>query len=116
MECLKCGRETPGKEIFCAECLNDMEKFPVKTGTPVVIPKREEPRRQVPQKKAPKPEEIIAGLHQTIHRLRVALCIVSILLALTAAGLGLSIWYDVEDPEPGFNYSTVTFPTEGGNR
>ena len=116
MECLKCGRETAGKETFCTECLKEMEKFPVNSGTPVVIPKREEPRRQVPQKKAPKPEEIIAGLNQTIHRLRVALCIVSILLALTAAGLGFSIWYDGDAPEAGFNYSTVIHPAEETNR
>lgn len=116
MECLKCGRETAGKEIFCTECLNDMEKFPVKTGTPVVIPKREEPRRQVPQKKAPKPEEIISGLNQTIHRLRTTVCVLLILLALALAGLGFSIWYDVEDPEPGFNYSTVINPTKGDSR
>ena len=42
MKCLRCGNNAAEEQLFCAECLADMEKHPVKQGTPIHIPKRAE--------------------------------------------------------------------------
>lgn len=116
MECLKCGRETSGKEVFCADCLKDMERSPVSSSTPVVLYQRDEPQRKMPQRKAPKPEEIIAGLNKRIRGLWIALSVLSLLFAITAGALGFMIWRELEDEDIGSNYSTVISPDEGGSR
>jgi len=116
MECMKCGRETAENEIFCEDCLKQMDKYPVQINTPVSIPKREEVRRKTAQKKILKPEEQIAGLNRTIHRLKKLVCILSVLFVLTAVALGYVLWSHAEDPEMGSNYSTVISPSEGGTQ
>ncbi len=42
--CMRCGKEmAEGQNFhFCEECLAEMEKNPVKPGTPIQLPKREE--------------------------------------------------------------------------
>ena len=40
MYCLRCGNETSNEEVFCEKCLNIMEQYPVKPGTPIKIPHR----------------------------------------------------------------------------
>ena len=40
---MKCGREIPVGQVFCDECLEDMEKYPVKPGTAVQLPARPKP-------------------------------------------------------------------------
>jgi hypothetical protein len=42
MKCLRCGNKAPKEQLFCDDCLADMEKHPVKPGTPIHIPKRNE--------------------------------------------------------------------------
>ena len=38
MNCIKCGRELRGEQVFCRECQENMEHHPVKPGTPVQLP------------------------------------------------------------------------------
>ena len=40
MYCMKCGREIEDGQAFCGDCLAVMEKYPVKPGTAVILPKR----------------------------------------------------------------------------
>lgn len=40
MNCLRCGKETEENQVFCKECLEDMERHPVKPGTPIQLPNR----------------------------------------------------------------------------
>lgn len=42
MSCMRCGKETDENQVFCAECLADMERHPVKPGTPIQLPTRRE--------------------------------------------------------------------------
>ena len=42
MSCMRCGREIDETQVFCAECLADMERHPVKPGTPIQLPTRNE--------------------------------------------------------------------------
>lgn len=40
MYCLRCGNEITDEQVFCEKCLNNMERHPVKPGTPIKIPHR----------------------------------------------------------------------------
>ena len=42
MSCMKCGRDTEEGRTFCAECMEDMEKYPVRPGTVVRLPERQD--------------------------------------------------------------------------
>ena len=42
MSCMKCGKEVSEGQVFCEECLTEMERYPVKPGTPVLLPHRED--------------------------------------------------------------------------
>ena len=42
MQCMKCGRDVESGEVFCELCLEEMQKYPVRPGTAVVIPHRPE--------------------------------------------------------------------------
>lgn len=116
MACLKCGRETENKEVFCAECLQVMENStPIKPGTPVAIPQRPKTERRVPAPKQTKPEEIIGKLNKTIKRLWVAVSLLAVLFTASAGALGYLLYLNYNEPELGSNYNTISTDT-GGNR
>lgn len=107
MRCMKCGRETEENQVFCKDCLADMERYPVKPGTPVVIPKRPQKLRSNPAKKE-NPEEMFAKLNRKIHKLRIA--VIALFLALCLS-LGLLFYHFYTTDHSGFgigqNYSTL---------
>ena len=41
MNCMKCGREIDEAQAFCAGCLEEMEKYPVKPDVVVKLPNRQ---------------------------------------------------------------------------
>ena len=107
MKCMRCGTEIIGQAVFCEECLADMEKHPVKPGTPINLPRRE--KQQVAKRsreRIPKPEEQLSAL----RRLVIWQLVVIILLVLV---LTASIYMLFNQPSPadskwlpGQNYST----------
>ncbi len=107
MQCIKCGRETEEKHVFCQQCLSVMDSRPVKPGTPVVIPKRPQKNRSAPAVKKEKPEDQVQKLQKLI-RLLCWLC-VGLLLALSIS-IGLFVRHfvvtDHDAPAIGQNYST----------
>ena len=40
-QCLKCGKKTEEQAVFCNECLEIMDKYPVKPGTVIHLPHRQ---------------------------------------------------------------------------
>lgn len=116
MQCMKCGREIPAGQVFCEGCLADMEKYPVKPGTAIQLPaRREEPpvKKQPSRRRTLSPEEQVKVLKR---RLWIVCIILTLVLALLAGGLYLSLDYIRENfgkPLPGQNYSTAetTAPT-----
>lgn len=40
VSCIKCGRDLRDEQVFCRECQDNMEHYPVKPGTPVQLPAR----------------------------------------------------------------------------
>ncbi len=87
MNCMKCGREISPELVFCEECLAEMENYPVKPDTPVVLPPRalEAPVKRAPSRhKLWKPEYTITALRRWVIFL-ILLC------AMLAIGLTISI-------------------------
>lgn len=111
MNCMKCGRETPSEQVFCEECLLEMEKYPVKPGTVVFLPKRRETSivKKLPKRRTVSLEEQVKNLKQRIR----ILTILAVVLACLAAGLSYpAMEHLMEDHfKIGQNYSSVTTPT-----
>lgn len=90
MYCLKCGKETEADNVFCAGCLEVMEKYPVKPGTAVYIPSRkkavEDKKKSLPRWNVSATDEL-DGLRRVIRLMAVllllttlALCVATVLL------------------------------------
>lgn len=112
MKCLKCGRETD--QTFCQACRKEMERYPVKPGTIVQLPKDRSAayiRRSTNWRAMVPPEEQIEKQKRTIRRLGSAVAALVVLLV----GMGFAIVQLLRHPGQtplGQNYSTVTKPTE----
>ena len=114
MQCMKCGKDTPAGSAFCEECVAQMEKYPIKPGTVVQLPRRS---KQVSQKKANArrsampPEEQVVRLKRLV-RILIILWLVTV---LTAAAVGYWIVKQYEEKTdsylPGQNYSSMTDAT-----
>lgn len=108
MNCLKCGQETQAENVFCQNCLLEMEKYPVRPGTVVQLPRRREPSllKKIPKRHVPTQEEQILSLRKTVM-------ILSVLLAVCIGVIALmfkpTMHYVLDEHvEIGQNYSTVT--------
>lgn len=111
MNCLKCGRETTSEQIFCQECLLSMEKYPVKPGTVVQLPKRRDGSafRKNPKRRSISLEDQVKSLKKRI-RLLIFLLILS--LAIIASLVYPAAEYLFEDHFlPGQNYSSIVTTT-----
>lgn len=89
MNCIRCGKETEENQVFCNECLEDMERHPVRPGTPVQLPNRENrgpTKRSTFRLAASKWENQIFRLKYTIVWL-----IILIILLVAALALCVSI-------------------------
>lgn len=86
MYCLRCGIETKNDQVFCENCLTNMERHPVKPGTPIKLPKRGESpavKRQ-PRRKTLSPEEQILRLKTQQRTLLALLGAALVLLSVFA--------------------------------
>lgn len=115
---MRCGKETEDRAVFCAECLADMERYPVKPGTVIHIPPRQEPdpRKQTRKRKELTAEEQLAGAQNLIQILTI--CVLGLLstLILTGVLLCFTISQTPDAPEEtqppmGRNY-TITTPAD----
>lgn len=118
MQCLKCGKKTADRQVFCDECLSVMQDYPVKPGIPVHLPKRE-PRtaeKKSPVQRDPTPEEQLGNLRTTMRWLLGVIAILSILLLATAGMLihtleQSSVRPDSDKSDIGRNYTTTDSTT-----
>ena len=112
MYCLKCGKDTGSAQIFCDECLQSMEKYPVKPGTPIHLHQREA-RKAAPRKHVMPLDVQVSHLQHKVRRLRILAILLVALLCFTAALLARAI---LSTPQPqgralGQNY-TIQTPQE----
>jgi len=88
MSCLKCGQEVSAGQIFCDSCLADMEKHPVKPGTPVIIPNYNKPLpSKRSHKRITKSQDLIAAQRRLIGWLLTTILI--LLLAVAALTIAM---------------------------
>lgn len=115
MNCMRCGKETEAEQVFCAVCLADMEKYPVKPNAVVLLPTRSAPK-VVPKKRPPiSAETRIARLRRGNRILTLLVIFVSVLAILFAAA-SIALMEEANIRRFwGKNYSTVT-TTESGTQ
>lgn len=87
MSCIRCGKETDVDQIFCDECLQDMERHPVKPGTPIQLPVRE--NRSAVKRSSFKLAS--SKWQDRIFRLKYIIFWLIVLVVLLAAALALCI-------------------------
>ena len=110
MNCLKCGRDTTQDQVFCDRCLEIMDAYPVKPGTPVHLPHWESldaAKRQNHRKRALSQEEHILLLRKHLRRMRICAGILALVLCLATAML----LYEILTPNSqviGQNYTIDT--------
>ena len=81
MKCLKCGTSIPSDQVFCDPCQEDMQRHPVKPGTPIVLPNRpDRPVSKSSHKRIKKADEQIRNLRSFIFWL--LLVVVALIVAL----------------------------------
>ena len=80
MQCMKCGVDVPEGQVFCDKCLEIMNRYPVKPGTPVQILPRT-PKDKSSKKRDLSPEEQLSRQKAINRRLRLLLCLFAIALA-----------------------------------
>ena len=73
MNCMKCGKETQQDQIFCPDCLAEMEKYPVKPGTVVQIPVQPIKKQPHHRRQTVTHEEQLKRQSKIIRRLVLAL-------------------------------------------
>ncbi len=117
MFCLRCGVETNENQVFCDKCLENMERHPIKSGTPVKLPNRElypAPKKQARRK--------TLTMEEQNTRLKVLARTLFALLGAVSVVLGIFIWLyfqsasntsKVPEASKGTNYSVVTDETTG---
>ena len=88
MNCIKCGRELSDGQVFCCNCQETMDLYPVKPGTPVQLPAHpaspESKPKAVRARKVLPPEVRIRKLHTAVRLLALALTAVLLAFAVTA--------------------------------
>ena len=119
MQCLKCGRNIELEQVFCADCLAEMEKYPVKPGVVVQIPNRPvtavQKKSGIRRRNLPTPEE-------QVKRLRKRVRILSLLLTLFIAATCVLGYFtakqyidNIDKVLPGQNYSTIEESSDSGH-
>jgi NMD protein affecting ribosome stability and mRNA decay len=110
MNCMKCGRETENEQVFCQDCLQIMEKYPVRPGTVVLLPRRREStiKKSIKRYTIPADEEIkILRKRLAVLWFALVMCIAAILMMINP-----TLHYALDKHvEVGQNYSTVTTST-----
>ena len=107
VSCIKCGREIESPAVFCEECLADMEKHPVKPGTPVVL--HQKPAfslRRAPTRKVRKAEDQIRSLKRTVTWLWVIIVALALSLGVITYFWLTHFGYQADAVRPGENYQT----------
>ena len=107
MSCLRCGRETEEGRSFCDLCLEEMEKYPVRPGTAVMLPRRQEstpPKKTKRHAPVPAEEQI-----KKLKKQKAVLCAtLGLIILLLAAVLILERAEPVKEYlRPGQNYSAM---------
>lgn len=110
MYCLRCGRDTKSNQVFCSQCQENMEKYPVRPGTNVRLPRRKPTvvtKKKTRRKKSLSSEEQILVLRKALRRSRALVCVLFLLFALAVGTLFYS-YVHWQNSNLGKNYTVDT--------
>jgi len=110
MKCMKCGREMETEQVFCDDCLLEMEKYPVNPGTAVHLPLRKDipvSRKSPSRRRTVSPEEQIQRLKKRVWFLSGTL-VVTLMLLLAMIYPTVNFFLRNYHLRPGQNYTTIT--------
>ena len=97
MQCMKCGQSIPESQVFCGGCLEVMDKYPIKPGTPAhILPRK--PAVKTQRKRELSTKELLARQQRINRRLKILVLILA--AALACIMLVMLLWtllpgYDV---------------------
>ena len=113
MNCMKCGRDIVEGQVFCSDCLEQMERYPVKPGTPVLLPSlRKEAAKKAPPRRKLSSEEQIRRLRR-LNRTLSFLLAVSLMVSIFLGYIAVLHFLEEERSLPGQNYTSIeTAPTD----
>lgn len=114
MYCLKCGKDTEEGHVFCNTCLRTMAEYPVKPGTPVVLPQRPtvvEDKKPAHRKRPLSHKEQLARLHKLIRGLAITVAVLAVALSVAIVLLVRSLQQPDVSEDVGRNYTTVDTST-----
>ena len=108
MNCLKCGKETTRGQVFCDDCHDVMQKYPVNPSAVVHLPQRRSTlEKPVSYEEEESAADVISQLKGIIRWLTLTVGILSILLCLLAVVLLNNLNAQPQDSSIGKNYSTI---------
>lgn len=110
MKCMKCGREQDSEQVFCNDCLVEMEKYPVNPNASVYLPlRRDASHTRKPQTRRSRlsPEEQVKVLKKRLWFLS-GILIVTLVLLIAMIQPTVEYFIRRYNLQPGQNYSTIT--------
>ena len=97
---MKCGLEIPDGQVFCDGCLEMMDKYPVKPGTPVnILPRK--PAEKTQRKIVLSSRELYLRERKANRRLRIAVLVLALTLTTVVAFMLLWTLFPGYDFIPG---------------
>lgn len=90
MNCLRCGKETKNEQVFCQDCIDSMEAYPVKPDIHIQLPSRHSPaapKKSYRRKRSMTVDEQITALKKNVHRLTAISLLLALLLSFACAML-----------------------------
>ena len=107
MGCMKCGRDIVEGQVFCSECLEKMEQYPVKPGTAVLLPsRRSDAPKKAPSRRKLSPEEQIRRLRR-LNRILSLLLALSMIATILLGYISMLHLMEGEKRLPGQNYTSI---------
>lgn len=106
MTCMKCGRVIGEDQVFCNDCLAEMEKEPIRIETPVVIPTQPLKSANLHRRPVINPEEELKRMQKFNQNLILVLVLLVTLVILLGIMLyDKQFWAAMEGL--GQNYSVI---------
>lgn len=108
-QCLKCGKETTHKAVFCGDCMDVMQNYPVKPDTVIHLPQRPTTQEKKPVRYAePTQAEQMQTMRGIIRWLTGIVAALSVLLVIMAGLLIHTLDQEQPGSSIGKNYTTAT--------
>jgi len=113
--CIKCGKQIEDDQVFCEGCLQIMERYPVKPGTPVQLPNRSASAAKKPaQRKKPlSAKEQNIRLRKLLRWMTTALVVLLLALTVTVSMLVHTVQERDMKGAIGKNYNTINTEADG---